>query len=173
MAGTGEAAPRESGLLSLCHLAEAFTKGKVVMTTKVLSEETVRKQIEEWNSRDADRVAAGYAEDATVLDPYYPEPLKGREAVKKDAGDFFTAFPDLVFTITNVLSIGDKAGMEGHATGTHTGPLALPTGLIPATNRRLEFNWAVFIEVDAMGQIREEHRYYDVATQMQQLGLMQ
>jgi steroid delta-isomerase-like uncharacterized protein len=143
------------------------------MTTKISAEEVARKQIEDWNRHDAEAVAADYAQDAVVRDPTYPEALKGREAVKKDASDFFTAFPDLVFKITGIIPSGETAAIEGHASGTHTGPLQLPTGLIPATNRRLEFDWAVFFSVDAMGLIREERRYYDVASQLAQLGLMQ
>jgi steroid delta-isomerase-like uncharacterized protein len=144
------------------------------MTTKMTGADLARKQIEAWNSHDAARLVAGYAPDATVLDPAYPEPLSGRDAIAKDAGTFFTGFPDLTFRVTKVLEDSDTVALEGMAAGTHTGPLQMPpTGVIPATNKRLEFSWAVFLNLDGDGNIREERRYYDVAGQLTQLGIMQ
>jgi steroid delta-isomerase-like uncharacterized protein len=135
--------------------------------------EIVTKQIEAWNRHDAPGIAAGYAADVTVLDPGYPEPLSGRDAVVKDAASFFTAFPDLQFRVTKVLEGSDTVAIEGMASGTHKGPLELPTGLVPATEKRLEFSWAVFEDLNDDGSIREERRYFDVLGQLTQLGIMQ
>jgi steroid delta-isomerase-like uncharacterized protein len=143
------------------------------MTTVTRAEEFVRRQESAWNSHDVARIAADYATNAVVRDPAYPEPLKGTEAVKKDASDFFAAFPDLKVQVKKFIADGDTIAMEGAASGTHTGPLPLPTGLIPATNRRLEFQIGIFMTLDASGKITEERRYYDLAGQMAQLGLMQ
>jgi steroid delta-isomerase-like uncharacterized protein len=143
------------------------------MTTKVSPQEYVQQQVEIWNSHDVKAVGASYAENAVVHDPAYAEPLSGRAAIEKDASDFFTAFPDLRFEATNIVSSGDTIAIEGKASGTHTGPLNLPTGLVPATNKRVEFTIGIFTVLDSMGLAREERRYYDVAGQLQQLGLMQ
>jgi steroid delta-isomerase-like uncharacterized protein len=143
------------------------------MTTVTRAEEVVRRQTEAWNSHDAPRIAAGYAEGVVISDPVYPEPLKGLEAMMKDASDFFTAFPDFNFRVTSILADGDSVALEGHAVGTHAGPLQLPTGLIPATNKPLQFSIGIFLTLDAAGKISEERRYYDVAGQLAQLGLMQ
>jgi steroid delta-isomerase-like uncharacterized protein len=136
-------------------------------------EDLVRKLTEAWNSHDAAQVAACYARDATVLDPAYPEPLAGPEAVGQDAAGVFAAFPDITFRATKVIADGGTVVVEAMAGGTHTGPLRLPTGLIPATGRRLEFSEASFLDLDAAGSIREERRYYDVAGVLTQLGLTQ
>jgi ketosteroid isomerase-like protein len=61
------------------------------VTTKTSAQEFVQQQIGIWNRHDAAAVAAAYSMDASVYDPAYPEPLKGRDAVQKDAGDFFAA----------------------------------------------------------------------------------
>ena len=143
------------------------------MTTKTAVEEVIARQIAAWNRHDAAELAAGYTVDTTVLDPYYTEPLSGRDAVAKDAASFFVGFPDISFRITKTLSSGNTAAYEGMASATHTGPLELPSGVVPATNKRLEFSFAGFIELDEAGKIREERRYYDVAGQLTQLGLMQ
>jgi steroid delta-isomerase-like uncharacterized protein len=145
----------------------------MTMTTKLTGEDVVRKQTEAWNSHDASRVAAGYVQDATVSDPIYTEALAGREAIAKDASDFFTAFPDIKFQTTRVIAHGDTVVYEGMSRGTHKGPLQLPAGLIPATGRRLEFGVAIFFELDSNGSIRKERRYYDVAGLLTQLGLLQ
>jgi steroid delta-isomerase-like uncharacterized protein len=143
------------------------------MTTKTSTEAFIREQFAIWNRHDAEGVARGYAQDAVVIDPSYAEPLTGREAIQKDAGDFFVAFPDLSVELVKLIVEGDTAVIEGAMKGTHTGPLALPTGLIPATNKPLSFGFAVVSIFDAAGNVREERRYYDVAGQLTQLGLMQ
>jgi steroid delta-isomerase-like uncharacterized protein len=143
------------------------------MTTKLAGEDVARKLTDAWNSHDAARVAACYTHDATVLDPVYPEPLEGAETIEKEAADFVTAFPDITFRPTKVITDGETVALEVTVTGTNTGPLHLPTGLIPATRRRVEFSAAGFSVIDAMGRIREERRYFDVAGMLTQLGLLQ
>jgi steroid delta-isomerase-like uncharacterized protein len=143
------------------------------MTTKLTGEDVVQKLTDAWNSHDAARLAAIYTHDATLLDPFYPEPLEGREAIEKDAADLFTAFPDITFRATQVIADGKTVVVEALASGTNSGPLQLPTDLIPATHRRLEFSVASFLDLDAMGSVHEERRYFDVAGVLTQLGLMQ
>jgi steroid delta-isomerase-like uncharacterized protein len=143
------------------------------MTSTTVGQNLVKRQIEAWNNHDPERFASGYAPDATVLDPGYPEPLSGRDAVVKDAVAFFKAFPDLEFRVTKVLEDGNTLAFEGMAAGTHKGTLELPTGPVPATGKRLEFSWAVFDDLSADGTIREERRYYDVLGQLTQLGIIQ
>ena len=41
--------------------------------------------------------------------------------------------------IGRLLVNGESVAFEGSATATHTGPMEAPAGLIPATNRKLEF----------------------------------
>ena len=60
-----------------------------------------------YNSRGAAKVAEHYAEDATFQDPFLPQPLKGKTAVRQYHEGLFAAFPD--FTVTN-----RKAVVGGH-----------------------------------------------------------
>lgn len=55
--------------------------------------------------------------------------------------------------------------------GTHTGPLNLPSGEVPPTGKPLRFDRAFFSRFDEDGLIVDERRYYDVANQLEQLGL--
>src|SRR5687767_7617579 len=135
------------------------------------SREQTEKQISVFNAHDADGWTNSYAENATVSDPGYPEPLRGRDAIRKDITDFFTAFPDMRFNVTDVITDGDKFVVEGTGTGTHQGPLQGPAGEIPATNKRVETKFVAIGRVDDSDLITEERRYYDQASLFQQLGL--
>jgi steroid delta-isomerase-like uncharacterized protein len=137
-------------------------------------EEVSRNLAKAITAHDLDAVAKVYASDAVAYDPMYPEPLKGREAIKKDTADFFRAFPDLRMEISNVIEKDDRLGAgEIRMTGTHTGPLATPTGgEVPPTNKRIEVKGAGFVRLNEKGEILEERRYYDVGTLLRQLGLM-
>ena len=128
---------------------------------------------EAFNRRDHQAFAALYAVDAIVRDPIYPQPLTGRDAIEQDMVDFFRAFSDARFTVGRVLEDGQTVAGEFSISGTHTGPLALPDGEIPATGKPLTFEGAAFSLFNAQGEIVEEHRYYDLAGQLAQLGLSQ
>jgi steroid delta-isomerase-like uncharacterized protein len=137
-------------------------------------EEVSRNLAKAITAHDLDATAKNYASDAVAYDPMYPEPLRGREAIKKDSADFFRAFPDLRFEITSLIEKDDRSGAgEVRMTGTHTGPLATPTGgEVPPTNKRIELKGAAFVKLNEKGEIVEERRYYDVGTILRQLGLM-
>lgn len=127
--------------------------------------------IDAINNHDVDAAAALNAVDAVAYDPAYPEPLRGRDAIRQDYADFFLAFPDLHATVSQVLVSGNTVAYEMQVTGTHQGPLDTPRGTLPATNNHIELRMAVFAEVDPSGLILHERRYYDVASLLQQLGL--
>jgi steroid delta-isomerase-like uncharacterized protein len=127
-------------------------------------QETSRKVADAFNKHDLDALAKLYAEDAVAYDPMYPEPLRGRAAIRKDAATFFRGFPDIRFEVISTIEKDDRYGAdEVRLTGTHTGPLETPTGQeLPPTNTRL----------NERGEIVEERRYYDVAGVLRQLGVM-
>lgn len=142
------------------------------MTTTANIEQIAQRAIEAFNAHDAKAWGALYASDAVVTDPQYPEPLRGRDAIEKDFQDFLTAFGDLQGRTTSLLVQGNTYVWEGVASGTHTGPMEVPGQTIPPTNRRMEFPGCFVGAVNDQGQIMEERRYYDVATILGQLGLL-
>jgi len=137
-------------------------------------DDTSRKLADAMTKHNLDALANLYATDTVAYDPMYPEPLRGREAIRKDTAIFFRAFPDLRFEIVTVIEKDEKTGAgELRMTGTHTGPLESPTGQeIPPTNKRIDLKGAVFARVNDRGEIVEERRYYDVGTLLRQLGLV-
>jgi len=126
------------------------------------------------NKHDLDALAKLYAEDAVAYDPMYPEPLRGRAAIRKDAATFFKGLPDVHYEIISTIEKDDQNGAdEVRMTGTHTGPLETPTGQeLPPTNRRVDLKGGAFTRLNERGEIVEERRYYDVATVLRQLGVM-
>ena len=133
-----------------------------------------RKLIEGINAHNIDAATNVYASDAVAYDPMYPEPLRGRDAIRKDTATFFRAFPDLRFELVSIIEKDERNGAaEIRMTGTHTGPLESPTGEdIPPTKKRIELMGAVFGRLNDRGEIVEERRYYDVGTMLRQLGLV-
>ncbi len=134
--------------------------------------EVIRQASEAFNRHDADGLARIYAQDVVVYDPQYPEPLRGRQAVRSDMEAFVRTFPDLHVEIRSILQDGQTYAYEGTMTGTHQGPLATPDGgEIPATHKRVEMRFGAFGKFDEENKIREERRYYDVAGLLAQLGI--
>ncbi len=132
---------------------------------------TQRQGLAAINRHDAESVAALYASDALLYDPFYPQPLRGRGAVREDFETFVRAFPDLRLEATDLLVSGDTLTYGTRFSGTNTGPLPSPDGEIPATHRRVEMCIAVFARVNGEGLVQEERRHYDVADFLRQLGL--
>jgi predicted ester cyclase len=73
--------------------------------------------------------------------------------------------------VTTLLVAGDRAASEHTGRGTHTGPLAGPTGELPPTGRRFELRSAELYELRG-GKVARVRAYYDVATLLRQLGLL-
>jgi steroid delta-isomerase-like uncharacterized protein len=133
--------------------------------------QALEEQIAAINAHDPGRLADSYGEDAVVRDPLYHEPLHGQAALLDDASAFFTAFPDVRAEVTSTLVDGSTVAVEMTMTATHTGPLPLPSGEVPPTGRPLTFTMSVFSRVDDRGLVVDERRYYDLAGQLEQLGL--
>jgi steroid delta-isomerase-like uncharacterized protein len=130
------------------------------------------RRVEAFNASDPAGFAATYAADTLVHDPFYPEPTRGRAAVEKDTADFLRAFPDARMEIVGTpLVDGVTVAAQFAVRGTHKGPFATPDGEVPATERPVLLEGAVFTTADAHGAAARERRYYDVAGIFSQLGL--
>ncbi|MFZ0548523.1 MAG: ester cyclase [Candidatus Promineifilaceae bacterium] len=92
-----------------------------------------------------------------------------KQAAKAFNQIFVVAVPDLTFEVQRTLTDGDTIVYQGVFGGTHTGPLALPTGTIPPTGRRGSVP-GVLISVVRNGKIVREETYWNVLELMEQLG---
>jgi len=86
--------------------------------------------------------------------------------IKQTISEEFSAFPDLHYTIDDMVAEGDKVATRVTMTGTHKGEFMG----IPPTNKKITIR-AIFIHRFAGGKIVEEHVEYSALDLMQQLGL--
>ena len=136
------------------------------------AEDVVKKLATAMNDHDAEALSALYAEDAVAYDPFYPEPLRGRKAIEEDAANFFRGFSDIRMDVVKVTAKDESnVSAELRLKGTHDGPMATPSGDMPATNKRVDQAGAVSMKLSEQGQIAEERRQYDPADMMKQLGI--
>jgi len=135
-------------------------------TAATRREELVRKHVEAENAADYETALA------TFQHPRYEyvatdEVYDGADQVMAHWRELDQAFPDQEIEIVKLHTADDAVLMEAIARGTHTGRLR---GL-PPTGRRFEQQFlAIFVfEGDALVR---ERVYYDLATILQQLGVV-
>lgn len=126
---------------------------------------------EAFDNQDMAALAQLYAEDATMVMPGEPEPVRGREAIEMNQAAFIRAMPDFNVEFTLVLISEDYIFFEGVTKGTFTGTLATPEGDIPPTGKSATIKFAFIAKVNTDGLIQEDRTYYDTAEFMRQLGL--
>jgi len=106
------------------------------------------------------------APDYVLHDPANPM-VRDRETFKQFLGGHYTAFPDVKWTIEDVVAEGDKVVVRWTLTGTHQGPLLG----IPPTGKQVSM-WGISIYRIADGKVAEEWAVSDVMGFMQQLGVL-
>jgi steroid delta-isomerase-like uncharacterized protein len=126
-----------------------------------------RKVWEAWNAHDADRYVKLLDEKYVLESDTVPEPVRGREAARRFMEMYVKAFPDLHFTIDQMISTGDYVVTRYTATGTHRGELMG----IPATNRRVETHGCVVGEIKN-GKLVHDRLYWDTGHMLRQLGVL-
>ncbi len=134
-------------------------------------EDIVRKRIDAWNRHDLVALVALYSPEVVSYGPFRPdEGLKGREAFRKAPEAFNSAFPGSRLTFSNLIAKDDIAWFQWELTGTHKGPFQTAMGLIPPTNKLIEWRGAMFERVSNQ-LIVEERAFADAAGLMRQLGV--
>jgi steroid delta-isomerase-like uncharacterized protein len=137
------------------------------MTTEL--RKLVDQHYDGMNAGDLDAALKGIASDVETVTPFGV--ITGLAGFRELGQAFLTAVPNQKMAIVNYLDAGDTAVVEGVYSGTHTGPLASPNGVIPATNREFSFTFADFF-VAKDGKIVSHHIYWDNMGFMAQLGLI-
>jgi predicted ester cyclase len=86
---------------------------------------------------------------------------------KKRLNAVYNAFPDLHFTLDDMIVEGDKVANRWTLTATHKGEFEG----IPATNKKVKI-WAISIDRLAGGKFVESWERFDTLSLMQQLGVV-
>ena len=124
------------------------------------------RRLDRWQDRDAEALAADYAETA-VLDSPTTGRAVGREAIQRAYEAFFEAYGELSIAHEHVLVDGDQMVDIFKFTGTHTGTLFGMKG----TGKQVVFR-GVSVYTVADGQIVNEQRIYDFTGFLIKLGVI-
>jgi predicted ester cyclase len=94
------------------------------------SRRLIEESFNQGNFALADEFVAPDAVDHDPATPAQMRELRGPELVKRTAGMYRAAFPDVRISVDDVIVAGDKVVLRWHSEGTHRGELAglAPTG---------------------------------------------
>ena len=129
------------------------------------SKELIQLSVDEfYNTGDVDAIDRIYAADFVQ---YEPSGTKNLAEFKQSARGLFSAFPDLVLTIDDLVAEGNKVTKRWTARGTHKGEYLG----IPASGNSLNVTGISVYRV-ADGKFAECWHLADALTMMQQLGAL-
>lgn len=136
--------------------------------------EILEKLVEAIKARDTESYAALYEQDAVMTEPLFGEPIRGRDAIARSESALFDAFTDIEVRDVALFAEEGRAAAELILAATNTGPIDLGADEpLPATGRRVEVPMAIFIEAGADGLIAAERDYFDTASVLRQLGVLE
>jgi len=148
--------------------AEQIWAGKAVPNSEIAQKnvDLVRRFFEEvWNKGNLDLVdeflSPGY-EDHNLP----PGAQRGHKGYKASVNMFRSAFPDIQFTLDQVLAEESRVAIRLTGRGTHKGNFMG----IPATGKQVSFGGMTFIRIDD-GKVAERWGISDIPGLMQQLGI--
>lgn len=118
-----------------------------------------------------DKSLAFFAEDCEVIDVPSGMTSRGPDGYKQLILFFEEGFPGSSIDITNLFASEDQAVVEFVGRGTNTGPLHMPTGDIPPTDRPFELHFYAVYKIKD-GKIVRHATYYDALSLFQQLGVI-
>jgi len=120
----------------------------------------------DWRARNPDSLAAGHAEDGTVVSPMFGA-LHGRAEIAESYRRLFATFPDWFFKSEELIIDGSRVAQHFVSTATHVGDFMGLSG----TNRhgRME---GVLLFTMKDGLILHEQRQYDYSALLIQIGVL-
>lgn len=95
--------------------------------------------------------------------------IQGVDQIIKAWQGWATAIPDSKASFLAEYACGDTAIFEVVWKGVHTGPLEMPSGTIPASNKRIEIPACQVVKVEG-GKVQSFTHYFDMVTLLTQIG---
>ena len=128
-----------------------------------------REQIDAFNKSDWERLQAQLASGCLYNEFGTERNIKGPEQIVETFQAWKTAFPDAIGTVTSAVADGKTVALEVTWKGTHTGPLATPQGMLPASGKAQTTPAAFFFTFEG-DMIKESRHYFDSTTLFKQIG---
>jgi len=132
--------------------------------------DTTDRFVAAFNAHDELALNAVHAEDIKFNAPGGFKATNAKEATAF-AMNWLKAFPDGKMKVRSEIISGPWVVQEVVMEGTHTAPLASPTGTIPATYKKIVSYGCQLLRVEN-AKIAETRIYFDQLDQMRQLGLL-
>ncbi len=122
------------------------------------------------NAHDLNRFAQYLADDFQGTVPDVPGTLNKQQYLDY-VRNYLTGFPDMRIQVDRNIAKDETVVALWSATGTHTGPLNGPSGVIPPTGKKFT-GTAVNVEDNRNGKLVRVITSYDLLALLQQLGLV-
>jgi predicted ester cyclase len=125
-----------------------------------------------FNAKDLPTFSGCFADTAVSeqVDSDVPS-LMGKDIVEDGIKPFLRAFPDLSGELQLVLANGNTVASVALIRGTHQGPLAMPSGEIPPTNKKIGYLMGHLVEFSPDGKVLKEVQFTDPTIMLSQLGV--
>lgn len=120
-----------------------------------------------WNSHDIQRVLSFYSVDYVASDVGRAALQRGHPGLRDMLEAYWSAFPDLQFSITERLTQGTRVAIVWVAEGTHHGPFMN----IPPTGHAVEVRGVSVIDVQD-GLVVHGQYIWDLAGMLRHMGLL-
>lgn len=125
--------------------------------------------VAEGEGFDMATFVAAFSDDGYMTDIPAGATLRG-QAIGDYIGALSAAFPDIHRELFSVYDAGGVVVVELAIRGTHTGPLALPSGTLAPTHRTIDVPCCDVFHL-AGGKVTSFHCYNAASVMQQQLGL--
>jgi steroid delta-isomerase-like uncharacterized protein len=120
-----------------------------------------------WNSHDMEKVLGFYSSRYVGEDVGQAFLLRGHEGVRAMLENYWRAFPDLEFTVTDTMIQDSRMTIVWMAEGTHQGTIMN----IPPTGHRVEVRGVSIIDVEEGLVVRGQY-VWDLAGMLRHMGLL-
>jgi steroid delta-isomerase-like uncharacterized protein len=150
-------------VLAMSDQGIARTRSAIVSSGSSADEKAIDLLFAAWNSRDADKFAAAFSEDAVYEDIAAGYVARGKNEIRKWAAGAFTDIADFKIEVKNRSFYRGGGVVEWVWSG-------MDKGLFK-TGKSFSVRGASVIQVRG-GKISGYKEYYDFATVMRQLGLL-
>ena len=131
--------------------------------------EVAREFVEAFNAADWPRFRATLAADVLYEEAGTGRRVQGAEEYVRLSQGWKEAFSDARGTVWTTLAGDGTVAQELVWEGTHSGPLAGPTGALPPSGRQISVAGTLWYAFEA-GRVRSIRHHLDVMTMMQQIG---
>ena len=147
---------------AMAELEEFKAQAEIEEQNKAL----MRRSFEEWNKRNHEFFMEATTPDYVYYSPSgNPNPMSREDAVES-VKMFWKGFPDISFSIEEIIAEGDRMTTRFFARGTHEGEFMG----IPASGNKIELSGIIISRIEN-GKFVEEWEEMDIMGLMMQLGI--